>query len=385
MKVLYLSSELDWTGSTISLINLLHGMRKRGVECVVVAPDFGKTPQKIIDFFARESIAYVPLLFYWNITSINHRIPFKEKIKDVIKSLLGRSEMDIRNKAKKKLKNLIKLHNPDFVHTNLGVIHIGYEVCQELGVKHVWHLREYQDLDFNLEIYPTKDLFIERLKRTDAVITITKDIKSYFKLSSCDNAYAIYNGVADAKDIFLGDVKENFFVTACRLDPAKGISDIMTAFNLFYKNHKDYKLKILGTGDVAYVEELKSQASLLECGNAIEFVGFTHEVPLYMRKAKALLVGSFHEGFGRMTAEAAFNGCLVIGRNTSGTKEIMDAIGEFPFETIDEMVQQMHFISQLSPKSYLEYAKTIQLKAVELYSNEAYCKNVYEVYRRCCN
>lgn len=385
MKVLYISAELNWCGATMSFMNLLRGMRKIGVECKVVAPDLGNTSQEIINFFLDESIDYVPLLYFWDITSINRKTPLKERIKDTIKSLFGRSGKNTRNRAKKALKDLIKLYKPDFVHTNVGVIHIGYEVCQELGVKHVWHLREYQDLDFNLDIYPTKDLFIERLKRTDAVITITKDIKSYFKLSLCDHAYTIYNGVADAKDIFLSDVKENSFVTACRLDPAKGISDIMTAFNLFYKNHKDYKLKILGTGDVAYVEELKSQASLLECGNAIEFVGFTHEVPLYMRKAKALLVGSFHEGFGRMTAEAAFNGCLVIGRNTSGTKEIMDAIGGFPFETIDEMVQQMHFVSQLSPKSYLEDAKTIQLKAVELYSNEAYCKNVYEVYRRCCN
>ena len=63
----------------------------------------------------------------------------------------------------------------------------------------------------------------------------------------------------------------------------------------------------------------------------------------------------------------------------------MDAIGGFPFETIDEMVQQLHLVSQLSPKAYLEYAETIQLKAVELYNNEAYCKNVYEVYCRYCN
>ena len=63
----------------------------------------------------------------------------------------------------------------------------------------------------------------------------------------------------------------------------------------------------------------------------------------------------------------------------------MDAIGGFLFETIEGMVQQMHLVSQLSSKSYLEYARTIQLKAVILYSNEAYRKNVYEVYRRCCN
>ena len=43
-----------------------------------------------------------------------------------------------------------------------------------------------------------------------------------------------------------------------------------------------------------------------------------------MRKAKCCVGPSHFEGFGFITAEAMLNGCLVIGRNTSGTKEQMD-------------------------------------------------------------
>lgn len=41
---------------------------------------------------------------------------------------------------------------------------------------------------------------------------------------------------------------------------------------------------------------------------------------LLLKYASALLVASPSEGLGRMTAEAAFAGCMVIGYNAAGTK-----------------------------------------------------------------
>lgn len=53
----------------------------------------------------------------------------------------------------------------------------------------------------------------------------------------------------------------------------------------------------------------------------VHFKGQIDNVNLLMQEAKALIIPSKHEGFGRITAEAMFNGCLTIGRNTGGTKE----------------------------------------------------------------
>ena len=44
--------------------------------------------------------------------------------------------------------------NPDIIHTNTGVIHEGLKVAKRLKIPHVWHLREYQDKDFNWEAFP---------------------------------------------------------------------------------------------------------------------------------------------------------------------------------------------------------------------------------------
>lgn len=43
-----------------------------------------------------------------------------------------------------------------------------------------------------------------------------------------------------------------------------------------------------------------------------------------MNRATALIVPSPFEAFGLITAEAMFNKCLVIGKDTAGTKEQFD-------------------------------------------------------------
>jgi len=49
------------------------------------------------------------------------------------------------------------------------------------------------------------------------------------------------------------------------------------------------------------------------------------DVYAIMSRATALIVPSHFEGFGRITAEAMFNGCLVAGYNSAGTREILGA------------------------------------------------------------
>ena len=102
-----------------------------------------------------------------------------------------------------------------------------------------------------------------------------------------------------------------------------------------------------------------------------------------MNKAQALIVASRCEGFGRMTAEAAFCGCLVVGHNTGGTKEILDVTGGFPYEGGAEMLEQkMEEIAALSDKEYRLMAEKAQQEAVVHFSNEAYVDGVYSLYKK---
>ena len=118
----------------------------------------------------------------------------------------------------------------------------------------------------------------------------------------------------------------------------------------------------------------------VEDEESIVFLGHIDNPFEYMKKAKALIVGSYNEGFGRMTAEAAFAGCLVIGRNTGGTKEILEKTGGYSFIDNDGIVEAMKDIEQLSDEEYLKKAKHAQKVAQQLYSTEQNIDAIYSFY-----
>ena len=386
MKILYIASEFHWVGASISFLHLLQGMNAKGADIVVVVPNDSPISFNFVRELIKLNIPYFQIPLPWDIE--NH-----ENLKSTIKALFKRLYRLLpyngynrkRELGKTCLRELIQEFQPDIVHTNVGVLHEGFEVCRELGIPHVWHLRDYHDLDFHWRPLPSWDAYKLQLKQTDAVISITDDIRRYYGLWNCSNAQTIYNGCFDANDIAMDFPKEKFFFSASRLIETKGHKDVIKAFNHFWGNHKDYQLILAGIGDENYIAQLKKLIGTLSCRSAVKLIGHQQDVRPWMQKAKALVVASYNEGFGRMTAEAAFCGCLVIGRNTGGTKEILDAIGGFPFEdkdAVNGIYNNMEKVANLSVEDYQYLAENAQRKAVKLYSNESYVEQVYAVYQR---
>ena len=106
--------------------------------------------------------------------------------------------------------DIVREEKPDLIHTNVGVIQEGYFVAKFLRIPHVWHLREYQDKDFNLQVLPSLKTFRKMLQKSN-VITITEDIQKYFGLYNISTARNIYNGILHQDEVRNIQPKENFF------------------------------------------------------------------------------------------------------------------------------------------------------------------------------
>ena len=211
------------------------------------------------------------------------------------------------------------------------------------------------------------------------MITITDGIREYFKLTS-PKAKTIYNGIYHRDEACFVKDKEPYFLVASRISPEKGILDVIKAFSRFSLRH-EYRLRIAGMDSEHYVESLVNTAKELECLDRIDFLGFQKDVRHLMSNAKALIVASPYEGFGRMTAEAAFCGTLVIGRNTAGTKEIMDVTGGLAFTSTEEMTEQMEALALMSDNEYTSRALFAQKKAIDYYSIENNVNRVFSLYK----
>lgn len=365
MKTLCILHSTVMGGATISFLNLAEGLIRKGVEIVVVIPCADET---FIKELKRIGAKYI-------VTTI---------------AFSAYSETDVSRKTWKiyyskmvslfKLIRIIRKEKPDVIHSNTGVVHEGYLCGKIFHIPHVWHLREYQDLDFGLKIIPSKKDFIKKLKKSN-VIAITKDILSHFQLIESPKHKVIYNGIMHEKQVSLIPTKDNFFLCSSRISPEKGHEDVIRCFAKFHEERPDYKLIILGFGEEEYCSYLQKVCEELKCTESVIFEGFKKDVTSYMCRAKALIVGSLNEGFGRMTAEAAFCGCLVIGRNTGGTKEIIDEIGGLSFNSNEVLFQHMNFVATMEKEAYMSIVSAAQQKAVELYSIEQNIANIYSFYQ----
>ena len=87
------------------------------------------------------------------------------------------------------------------------------------------------------------------------------------------------------------------------------------------------------------------------------------------------------EGFGRMTAEANMLGIPVIGRNTGGTKEILELTkGGFLFDTVEEMARYMNEISSKTDSEICEFMAKPRQIAIDSFSTEQHVKKVLNLY-----
>ena len=375
MKVMYILHSCIAGGATISFLNLVKGIREKNIEVVIVHPRPNVKDESLIKTLTNIGCKCVTARIA---TSIN---PKRKGVLNFIKFILRFLLIFIRkNISFNDLKKIVKSEKPDIIHTNTGVVHEGYLVAKKYNIPHVWHLREYQEKDFNWIILPSK-LYFEKMLRDSYSICITKDIQKFFDLNKYYKSFVIYNPIMSLKDTEKELLYSNCFIVANRLSPEKGIEDILDAYSIFCNHNQGYKLMLLGFGDEKYIGKLKSICKDKSIESNVEFLGYKENVLDYIKRAKALIVGSFYEGFGRMTAEANMLGVPVIGRNTGGTKEILELTkGGFLFDTVEQMADYMREIAAKKDSELSKIMKKPHMVAEEHFSNEQHIQKVKDLY-----
>lgn len=319
MKVLYIAHTPNEGGSTVALINLIKGIIAKGIEPAVVCPYNGI----LVDQLKAMNVkVYVPnssdKYVGYNIYPIT-----KNPIRWV-KSMIGDS---IRTyKGERYIASVIREFRPDIVHTNSTACVAGFNVCKRMGIKHVWHVREFLDLGFGWTPRPSVSAHVNRLHSPHTYnIVITKAIYNHFKLAE-PHEY-IYDGALDTKKSIIPQSELNvpYFLFVGALTEKKGLCTAVRQFLEFHKSNKTHHLVIIGsTKRPELNEQLKSEISDNGADRYVHWLGQRNDVYNWMAGATALLVPSFNEGFGFITVEGMFCKTVVIGRDSAGTKEQFD-------------------------------------------------------------
>jgi len=376
MKILFILHETSiHNGSWKSACNLLTGLRDNGIELMIVCPD----KDGAYKFLIENGFNVVELKYYWNSDVFNPSL--KQRIK-YIPRIIRQKYYEYR--WLRKAVKLCQDFKPDIIHSNSSVITCGFKLANRLNIPHIWHVREYGDLDFSLKLTESNRL----LQLNKYSINVTKGVKSHRHcVQYADNQRVVYDGVYPCHRIHKIEVDKSDFLYVGSLNKGKGISDLLDAWKKAKENKclTSFKLKICGGTDSDIADWLHycSENGITDT----KWLGKRDDVDKLMQHARAVVVPSFFEAFGRVMPEAIANGALVIGRNTAGTKEQFDnglkisgrEIG-LRFESVQELTEQIVNVAKNSPEYYNPYITAGQRIFEQLYTNEVNIAKTIEFY-----
>ena len=380
IRVLYLAHDDRMLGgANRSLLNMIQSLDDE-VEAIVVTPRHAEVYQ----YFVNAGIQCLSLPVPQCIHSVSDRLweriwkfPFRLVKKYIQKKCL--------------LRGLHKYFPTqgivDIVHSNTAVVNVGRDVARMLGARHVWHLREYIDLDHGLKLMVTWKSLRKAIAASDATIAVSHSVQSHFLKNAGLFDVCFYNAVVS--QWMEGDVlpltsdREKSFLFVGTLSDSKGARDALLAFVHFYKKHLDWSLYMVGTGKADYIEKLHLLCVKYNCDSAVHFEGFCKNPSSYYMRCYAFLMCSGMEALGRTTIEAMNYGCIPIGRDTGGTSEIIcNGKTGFLFHTNAELEQRMENVIS---NSYDSLRWSAHLFAQKMFTPMVYKKSILDLYRQLLN
>lgn len=373
INVLYITSEKGKPlGSAHSLANLIQSTSDCVRPIVIVRNNKAKP------FFESKGIKTITVKYPVDITD-------KQGINKII-NFLPRLCRDIISytTAIIKLHAISRKYKIDLIHSNNSIVTVGYYLSLFERKPHVWHIREFIDLDFHWSPFIGWNRLKRCIKRSAAIICVSKALKEHFELENCINAFQLYNAVRSKKECCLIKDKGHYFLMCGNISSTKGADIAIKSFALFNKSIPDYRLKFVGSISSEYKERLKSLASGLNILGSIDFEGYHENTKNYYERAAGYLMCSKHEAMGRVTVEAMFYGCPVIGYNGGGTKEIIeDGVDGYLFNTVKDCATCMrHVIANHNISTIIENAHE---KARKDFSIENYGEKIIVIYKNLLN
>lgn len=383
MKVLYIQDFGDIGGATNSLKELVKKMNNNyNIEPIIITSDYNSVNQ-----YADENN-------YENY-SIKHKqfivAPSKNIFKKIIKNyfpyILYIYNYIFNLFALKKLEKKINFNEIDFVHTNVIRSQIGFIICKKYGIKHIVHLREFSDLDYNCK--PLMKNYINYInKYSTQFIAISNVIKEHWIKKGLDESKikVIYNGVdiiEKTKKIFSKDkIKMVFCGQICE---TKGQIQVIEALKLLDEDLlKKIRIDFYGTGEEKYINNLKNYIEKYKLESIISFKGFNKNVREKLQEYDIGFICSKSEAFGRVTVEYMMSRVLVIASDSGANKELIT-------NEVNGLIYEYNNISKLKENiikaiEILDNRKDIIDNAYNIankkYTSDMNSKEIYKVYKR---
>lgn len=378
MRIAFFTHYARMYGANRSLLNLIEGLINREVRVIVFVPEQGD----LCKILASKGIEYHVCPFRWGMSRRNQNNTLWNKIK-YYRGVFGRIRENI--KVTPKVLKILHVWKADVIYSNASVIYFGLLIAKILRKPHVWHFREFGDLDFNLRMDLGNKFFTFLQQRSEAIICISESVKKHHRLENAPNVHLVYNGVAfrESFNFYRNNYQsyipnEDFqFLIVGRLNDKKGqevaIEALATVINRCYKS----KLLIAGSGKRDGLMKMISEYALEK---HVSFLGFLDDPFEAYTLVDATLVCSTYEAMGRVAVESMAAMKPVIGFDAYGTSELIEheKTGLLYKDGPEDLARQMIWLIE-NPDLANEIALNAWKEAKEKYSIEHYADQMFQV------
>ncbi len=317
-KLLIFHHDASLYGASLSLLTLLENEAlQKAFKILVLLPYAGDMEDRLRYIGIDYKIIPFPRCI-----AFHARNPFQKAIKII----------EYFRKAKKVMHHLLKTaedFNPDLIYTNTSVVSLGFDLAKSLNIPHVWHVREFGDLDYNFQYLPLRLVVERKVKSSSHVIFVSNALRLHW-IGANDKQYqVVYNGLISAggnKPITKQVVSDRFrFGMLGAVMPGKGQDVAIEALALLKKHYPLVELHIWGgINNKPFQNKLESLISINNCTPNVFFRDFENDNDKIYERLDVVLNCSTNEGFGRTIVEAMSRGIPVIANASGGPLEIID-------------------------------------------------------------
>ena len=145
---------------------------------------------------------------------------------------------------------------------------------------------------------------IKSVRGFDYLVCVSEELKDFYKDRIKDTKCVYIPNVIDKNPDKSSNLRENTLINVGRLEPEKGVFDLIDVLSEVKSEIKDVKLLLIGDGSLRKEIEAKVEKNNLK--DNVIFTGFVSKKELenYYLKSKLFVMTSYTESFGLVLIEA---------------------------------------------------------------------------------
>jgi glycosyltransferase involved in cell wall biosynthesis len=316
MRVCFISHTAARNGAELALLELLQGLHRLGVQCLVFVPKKGPLLEELDRLNIEWRVVSYP--WWWKLRG-------KSLPRRLFRTLHGLT-------AAARIAIVLRRWRCDVVVTNTVAVAAGAFAAWLARKPHVWHLHESAYRDARITFDLGNRLAARLVDGLSAgIVAVSSAVASdYSRYIERDRMRVVYQSVTLHAEIeeALDRNPGNTCFQCCMvgsIQPWKGQDEAIKALSELAGRSVDAHLLIVGDENTLFTASLNEQVRDYGLEQRVTFTGYVKEPMRFIRIADVTLLCSVWEAFGRVIVETMLAGKPVIATaNSGGTAELIE-------------------------------------------------------------